>query len=121
MQPSFFGIDVGADTVAICALDYDGLICGETACDAAPDIVIGHLLDFGACSESIIGLEAGGCGTQLTRKLRSAGFTVRVLEARYVSGFLKLTQNKTDRNDARGIAEIVRMGLNAVPDVLVKA
>lgn len=114
------GIDAAADTVAICAMDESGAVTGESGCSSSPSVVIEHLEMLGATNTAEIGIEAGGCGTALTRRLRLGGFSVRVLDARRVSGFLKLTQNKTDRNDARGIAEIVRLGTNAVPDVLVK-
>lgn len=117
----FFGIDAGEDKIAICGIDESGAACEEVSCPSAPPVVIAHLVRLGATCESVTGIEAGGCGTQLTRKLRRAGFEVRVLDTRYVNGFLKLTQNKTDRNDARGIAEIVRLGGRTVPDVLVKA
>jgi transposase len=121
MERLCIGIDAGGDTVAICVIDGEGAILGEVVCDSAPHVVAEQLIKLGATLESRLGIEAGGCGTQLTRKLRQAGYAVRVLDTRYVSGFLKLTQNKTDRNDAYGIAEIVRLGAGAVPDVLVKA
>lgn len=115
------GIDSGADTVAICAINEDGHILGEAACSATASSVIEQLAQLGAAGECTVGIEAGDCSTSLTRKLRTAGFSVRVLDTRRVSGFLKITQNKTDRNDARGIAEIVRLNNAAVPDVMVKA
>lgn len=115
-----FGIDAGGDRVAICAVDDAGLIAGEIECESTPEIVIKHLEALGATPDSQAGIEAGGCSLRLTRKLREAGYQVRALDTRYVSGFLKLTQNKTDRNDAHGIAEIIRLGASAVPDVMVK-
>ena len=121
MAQLFFGIDASADTMAVCATDELGLVVGETICAATPTTVTGELRALGAGPGSIIGIEAGWCGTVLTRRLRREGFVVRVLSTRYVNGYLKLTQNKTDRNDARGIADIVRLGANAVPDVLVKS
>lgn len=116
-----FGIDAGADIVAVCAMDENGEVRGEAICSSSAPTVIEQLASLGAFHGCTVGIEAGSCGTQLTRRLRAAGLTVRVLDTRYVSGFLKLTQNKTDRNDARGIAEIIRLGASAVPDVLVKA
>jgi transposase len=116
-----FGIDAGGDSVAICAIDENGEIQGETICSSSPPIVIEQLAVLGATDGSLVGIEAGGCSTQLTRRLRASGLIVRFLDARRVSGFLKLTQNKNDRNDARGIAEIIRLGSTSVPDVLVKA
>lgn len=120
MDRRYFGVDAGADTVAICALDEAGGTCGELSCSSHPPTVVEQLLALGANENCTVGIEAGGCGTQLSRALRAAGMNVRVLNARYVSVFLKLTQNKTDRNDAKGIAQIVRSGASAVPDVLIK-
>jgi transposase len=114
------GIDLGVETASICAIDDDSGATEEFDSTSRPAIVIQHLERLGAGANDVIGLESGGCGTLLTRRLREAGFTVRVMEARFLHGFLKLSQNKTDKNDARGIAEIVRSGATAVPDVLVK-
>jgi transposase len=115
-----FGIDAGADAVSICALSHNGDVLGEASCEALAPTVIEKLAFLGGAPESVVGIEAGGCSTSLIRKLRSAGYSVRVLDTRRVSGFLKITQNKTDRNDARGIAEIIRLNNAAVPDVMVK-
>lgn len=120
MAQLFFGIDASADTMAICATDELGIVLAETSCRATPATVIDELRALGAYPGSVLGIEAGWCGSVLIRRLRREGFVVRVLSTRYVNGYLKLTQNKSDRNDARGIAEIVRLGANAVPDVLVK-
>lgn len=121
MSELAFGIDVGGSVVAICAVSTTGAIAGEVTCDAAPHSVIEKLKELGAREDTIAGVEAGGCALSLTRKLRESGFQVRVLETRYVSRFLKVSQNKTDRNDARGIAEMVRLGASAVPDVMIKS
>jgi transposase len=53
--------------------------------------------------------------------LRDDGFDLRVFETRRLNGFLGLRQNKTDLNDARGIAEATRIGLGIIPEVLVKS
>ena len=114
------GIDASADTVVICAVDETGQVVGERSCASAPVTVAEHLSAIAEDRQFTVGIEAGSTGTYLTRKLRANGFTLRVLETRHVSGFLQLTQNKTDQNDARGIAEIVRLGTTTVPDVLIK-
>lgn len=114
------GIDAGGKAASICAVNGSGHIVGEATCDVAAPIVIEQLTTFGTTLETTIGIEAGGCAMRLTRDLRNAGFQVRVLETRFVSRFLKVSQNKTDRNDARGIAEMVRLGAKAVPDVMMK-
>lgn len=68
-----------------------------------------------------IGLEAGSSCLPLTRKLRQAGYRVHVFDTRQASKFLSIRQNKTDANDARGIADIVRIGRGVVAEVYVKS
>ena len=121
MNQLSFRIDAGADTVAICAINESGELRGEAICSSAPSAVIEQLASLGAVNGSTVGIEAGNHSPRLTRRLRAAGLSVRVLDTRRVRGFLKLTQNKTDRNDARGIAEIIRLGGTAAPDVMVKS
>ena len=57
-----------------------------------------------------VGFEAGTLTQYLTYGLQAAGFEVVCLEARQVSVTLAAMRNKTDRNDARGIAQILRTG-----------
>lgn len=68
----------------------------------------------------LIAMESGSTGTHLARKLLRLGFPVAVFDARQVSKFLGITQNKTDRNDARGIAEVARLGRQVVSEVRLK-
>jgi transposase len=69
----------------------------------------------------LIGLEAGSFGTALCRSLRKLGYRVAVFEARQASKFLAIRQNKTDKNDARGLADIARLGRDSVSEVRVKS
>ena len=57
-----------------------------------------------------VGFEAGALTQYLTYGLQAAGFEVVCLEARQVNAALAAMRNKTDRNDARGIAQILRTG-----------
>jgi Transposase len=66
------------------------------------------LSDYG--TTRTVGLEAGTLTQWLTYGLRAAGFKPVVLEARHVQAALAAMRNKTDRNDARGIAQILRTG-----------
>jgi transposase len=75
-----------------------------------------HARQFGSCLRSfspelkIVGFEAGTLTQYLTYGLQAAGFEVICLEARQVSAALAAMRNKTDSNDARGIAQILRTG-----------
>src|SRR6185312_223478 len=57
-----------------------------------------------------IGIEASSLGIWLHRELTAAGLPVIVVEARHMRVSLSAMRNKTDRNDARGIAHMMRMG-----------
>ncbi len=113
------GIDAGADEVAICILSGTGEIVREMRADASASAVRAKLPK--PRDGLVIGIEAGATAIHLTRGLRAAGYNVRVLETRRVHGFLGLRQNKSDRNDARGIADVIRLSRAAGPDVLVKS
>ena len=70
---------------------------------------------------TLIGIESGGLTPHLTTKLRAQGFQVVVLDARQVHRVLSVKRNKTDTNDARGIAEITRTGREYLTEVYVKS
>lgn len=58
----------------------------------------------------MIGFEAGRTSSWLHQGLQTAGWPVVCMEARHLNGVLKTQNVKTDRNDARGIAQAVRTG-----------
>lgn len=114
------GIDAGVDRLSLCATDERGEVLREATVAASASEITDQLIDFGGCGV-IIGIEAGSTAIPLTRSLREIGFEVRVLETRQVSQFLQMRQNKTDRNDARGIAQVTRLGAGIISEVLVKS
>jgi transposase len=57
-----------------------------------------------------IGLEAGPLSQWLHAGLTGAGFATELLETRHVKAALSAMTVKTDRKDARGIAQLMRMG-----------
>src|SRR6516162_10157112 len=61
--------------------------------------------------EAFIGLEAGPLSQWLFSALAEAGLPVICVETRHMRAVLKAQINKTDRNDARGIAQMMRVGL----------
>lgn len=115
------GIDAGADLAAVCALDERGRVLREEELAASSESICKHLAKLGPPAKILIGIEAGSTSIHLTRGLRAAGYKVRILETYATSGFLQVRQNKTDRNDARGIADVVRLGADAVPEVMLKS
>jgi len=102
-------LDVSLRSVSICIIDGDGNICFEDKVVSEVDEIVTALKQFSPeiCS---VGFEAGTLTQYLSYGLQAAGFEVICMEARQVSAALSAMRNKTDRNDARGIAQILRSG-----------
>ena len=105
----YAALDVGLRTTAVCIVDGNGEIQFEKSLASEVDDIVTCLRGFGAEIASV-GLEAGTLTQWLTYGLRAAGFSPVVMEARHVKAALGAMRNKTDRNDARGIAQILRTG-----------
>ena len=105
----YVALDVGVRTLALCIIDRDGEIQLERTLPSDIDKIVECLKEFGGEIEAI-GLEAGTLTQYLVYGLRAAGFRTVVMEARHVKSALGAMRNKTDRNDARGIAQILRTG-----------
>ncbi len=105
----YVGLDVALRSVALCVIDGDGEIVLERALACEVGEIAEYLHSFGKPIERI-GFEAGTMSQTLFYGLKAAGFDVVCMEARHVSAALSAMRNKTDRNDARGIAQVVRSG-----------
>jgi len=114
----YAGLDVGLRTVALCIIDETGEIRLERSLPSEVDDIVHCLRGFGE-EITCVGLEAGSLTQWLTYGLRAAGFRPVVLEARQVQAALAAMRNKTDRNDARGIAQILRTGQTREPTPIV--
>jgi len=105
----FAGLDVSLETANICIVDADGDILSEKKVEAEPAAIIAGLKQFGQAFKRI-GLEAGPTSSWLYSELHRSGYPAICLECRHVKAGLSAMRNKTDRNDARGIAQLVRLG-----------
>ena len=105
----FTGIDVSLRFVSICVIDEAGVVRHEEKVCAEVDVIVASLRRFSAEIKQV-GFEAGALTQYLTYGLQAAGFEVICLEARQVAATLAAMRNKTDRNDARGLAQILRSG-----------
>jgi transposase len=105
----FAGLDASLETVNICIVDQDGNVLVERKVDAEPDAIGTVLRSFGRPFKRV-GLEAGPTSSWLHGELCAAGYPAICLECRHVKAGLSAMRNKTDRNDARGIAQLVRLG-----------
>jgi transposase len=105
----FVGLDVSLRSVAICVVDAQGnaLLEHAAACEIED---IRQCLSRFPSSNLRIGFEAGAMSQFLFFGLRSAGFDVVCMEARQVNAALSAMRNKTDKTDARGIAQVLRSG-----------
>ena len=105
----YAALDVGVRSLALCIIDDDGAVRLERSLPSEVDDIVACLRGFGE-KITVVGLEAGTLTQWLTYGLRDAGFRPVVMEARHVKAALGAMRNKTDRNDAHGIAQILRSG-----------
>ena len=105
----YAGIDVSLESASVCVVEAGGRIVREAKVASEPDALIAW---FGklAVEVSRIGLEAGPLSQWLYAGMREAGLPVELLETRHVRDAFKAMPVKTDRNDARGIAQLMRLG-----------
>lgn len=106
----FIGLDVSVKETAVCIIDEAGKICREVKVVSHPDDLIAALKGQ-TWNVERVGLEAGPLSQWLFEGLARAGLPVICIETRHVKAFLKAQPNKTDRNDARGIAQMMRVNL----------
>lgn len=105
----FVGLDVSLNSTAVCVVDVLGNIKKEASVDSTPQAIDRFLARLEHPIERV-GLETGQISTWLFEGLQASGWTVVCLEARHLNAVLKAQSIKTDRNDARGIAQAVRTG-----------
>lgn len=105
----YAGIDVSLESASVCVVDECGLIVREGKVASEPEALIAWLGKPGAKME-LIGLEAGPLSQWLHGGLSQAGLKVELLETRHVRAAFKAMSVKTDRKDARGIAQLMRLG-----------
>jgi transposase len=103
----YVGLDVSVKETSLCIVDETGRICREVKVVSHPDDLIEVLKDPQWQIERI-GLEAGPLSQWLFEGLARAGLPVICIETRHTKAFLKAQPNKSDRNDARGIAQMMR-------------
>lgn len=105
----YAGLDVSLEETAICVVDETGRIVKEARAASEPDALIAALEALGLSLERI-GLEACSLAAWLHDGLRQAGWPAVCIETRQAKAAMKTMPNKTDRNDARALAQIMRTG-----------
>jgi len=105
----YAGIDVSLECSSVCVVNAEGKIIRETKVASEPEALIAW---FGSLGVRLarIGLEAGPLSQWLFTALKQAGLPMELLETRHVRNAFRTMPVKTDRKDARGIAELMRLG-----------
>jgi transposase len=109
MTDYFAGLDVSLNETSICILDQDGTILREGKVTTEP-AAIDTFLRAAGVSFKRVGLEAGTLSAWLCHNLLDTGWPVICMETRHAKAALQAQTMKTDRNDARGLAHIMRTG-----------
>lgn len=105
----YAGIDVSLELSSVCVVDAAGKIITEAKVESHPEAIVAFLRKLRLSIERI-GLEAGPLSQWLHAGLTKGGFEAVLLETRHVKAALSAMTVKTDRRDARGIAQLLRMG-----------
>ena len=110
MEPSHYvGLDVSQELTSVCVVDQQGAVVWRGKCASDPDAIAGAIRQH---APRIVraGLETGLLSNFLTRSLRARHVPVVCLDARHAKAALRVQINKTDANDAHGLAQVVRTG-----------
>ena len=105
----YAGLDVSLEETAVCVVDSEGTILREGMVASEPSAIAEFLSSFDF-SLKLVGLEAGSLSPWLYHELLDLGFPVVCMETRHAKSVLKAQLIKTDRNDARGLAHMLRTG-----------
>ena len=105
----YVGLDVSMRRTAVCVIEPSGKVVREVSVETAPDAIAKAIAAVGKGVERV-GMEAGSSSPFLARELTALGLPVVVIDAAHASAALRTGfRNKTDRNDARGIADLMRV------------
>jgi transposase len=105
----YAGIDVSLESSSLCVVDATGRVVREAKIASEPEALTAWLKGLG-CEIIRIGLEAGPLSQWLHAGMKPAGLAVELLETRHVRTAFKIMPVKTDRKDACGIAQLMRLG-----------
>jgi transposase len=116
----FAGLDVSLEETAICVVDETGALVKEARAPSEPEALVMALHAFGLHLDRV-GLEACSLTAWLHDELRAAGLPAICIETRQAKAAMGAMPNKTDRNDARALAQIMRTGWYRAVHVKSKA
>ena len=105
----YVGLDASLKLTAICIVDQTGRIEREGVVASHPETIAAFIKSH-ASHVARVGLETGATSTWLWTELNKMGLPVICIDARHAKAVLKMQINKSDRNDAAGIARIMQTG-----------
>ncbi|MGY3106174.1 transposase [Bradyrhizobium sp. LM6.9] len=105
----YAGLDVSLEATNICVVDGGGKVVREAKLDTDPDAIELFLAEWGIQWKRV-GLEAFSYSAWPFTALSEKGLPVICIETRHAKAALNAMPNKTDRNDAKGIAQMMRTG-----------
>lgn len=105
----YAGLDVSMNTTFICIVNEKGKVVEELEAVSTPESIDSFLSGTGLKIEKV-GLESGCLTHYLKKGLKKKGYEVVGMESHKMAAILATIINKTDKNDARGIAEALRVG-----------
>lgn len=105
----YAGLDVSMNTTFICIVNEKGKVVKELEAVSTPESIHSFLSGTGLAIEKV-GLESGCLTHYLKKGLKKSGYDVIGMESHKMAAILATIINKTDKNDARGIAEALRVG-----------
>jgi transposase len=109
MGAFYAGLDVSDKSTAVCVIDAAGVVVSEASVETEP-VAIARALKPYRRVLSRVAHESGAKAPWLQKELVRRRFPIVCLDARAASGVLAAQRNKTDKNDARALAQLVRTG-----------
>ena len=109
-MPHYVGLDVSQKTTAICIVNEQGQRLWRGSCITDPGAISARIFRHAGVVDVKVGIETGSMTPWVVHGLRNAGLDVECLDARSVKIALQMRLNKTDENDAEGLAQVMRTG-----------
>jgi transposase len=109
MRQQYVGLDVSQKQTSVCVVDDTGRVVYEGTAKSEPGALT-EVLRKHAPNAQRIGFETGAMASWLWHELRRVDLPVVCIDARHAHAVLSARMNKSDQNDARGLAELVRGG-----------
>jgi transposase len=108
-MPCYVGLDASKHKTSICIMDKQGKLLKQGEVETSPAAIIEYLRGDGL-RYARIGIEASNVAAWLCKGLAHARLPAICIESRHAHGALRTRPNKTDKSDARGIADLMRVG-----------